>query len=61
MVLPMQLGSESNSTDVAQKFFAGLAAEIRRPGVGENFKVYTQQLLLRAQEIQLYDPAKEAK
>lgn len=61
MVLPVQPSSETPKADVAQAFFASMAVEIRRPGVGDNFKVYTRQLLLRAQELGLYKPAKEQK
>lgn len=43
----------------AQKFFATIAAESRRPSFGEMQAGWTKALLARAQEAQLYDPTKE--
>lgn len=54
------VGSDSTAV-VAQAFFEALAAEVRRPHVGEHFKTYTHALLLRAQECGLYSPTQERK
>ncbi len=39
-----------------QAFFETLAAECRRPHVGDAFKTFTASLLLRAQEARIYTP-----
>lgn len=63
MVLPMQPSSDlaPSKADVTQTFFESLALEIRRPAVGEHYREYTRQLLMRAQELGLYQPTKEQK
>ena len=40
----------------AQRFFAELAAEMRKPHFGEAFREYQRALLTRAQEANLYTP-----
>ena len=40
----------------AQRFFASLAAEMRKPSFGEQSQSLMRALLLRAQEAQLYRP-----
>jgi hypothetical protein len=40
----------------SQAFFAELAASIRAPHVGADYKAFVKDLLLRAQERNLYEP-----
>ena len=42
--------------EALQAFFEALAAECRRPHVGDAFKTFTHALLLRAQEARIYTP-----
>lgn len=43
----------------SQRFFAALAAEMRKPSFGEMQAGWMRALLIRAQEASLYDPTQE--
>jgi hypothetical protein len=52
----MANGKQSDIRSQSQAFFAELAASIRAPHVGADYKAFVKDLLLRAQERNLYEP-----
>lgn len=45
--------------EIAQRFFAELARDIRQPGYGDHARQTIEAILKRATEAGLYDPTRE--
>jgi hypothetical protein len=55
-----QIVSMPNDTELrAQKFFADIAAEMRKPHFGERGRELMAAILVRAEEAKLYTPERE--
>jgi hypothetical protein len=57
--LAEQLREELSTRTKAQRFFAQLALEARKPSFGEQAAGWTRSLLIRAEEAGLFDPKLE--